>query len=244
MNENLETPLVQSGDQGGAASTPAAPVPPVEPVAPATPSTPPSDAEARKSDLEKQIARYEADIRAIKSTSDKRFNDAQRQWQEQQARLQKELQSLRMSSMDEDERKQYEANLAIERQQEIEQELNKAKMTAQEYQANLQAIQYFLAQGVPAETLVIDQGYDTLFNSGMEWMNAELKRLRSSTTTGAPPAQPNGTRPTPPVVATASSGVPSVKPTWDDLRKKYGDDEQIYRLVEAGLLPSDIIPTG
>jgi hypothetical protein len=241
LPDNSNPTLVQGGTPGSAA-TPAAPAL-VEPVAPATPSTPLSDAEIQKQQLEQKIAKYESDIRNIKSTSDKRLHDAEINWQRQQAQLQKELQALRMSTMDDDERKQYEASLNVERQQEVEQELQRARQTAQEYQSNLQAIQFFLAQGVPAEKLVIDQGYDNLFNSGMEWITGELKRVRSTPSQPPSTPQPNAL-PTPPVVATASQGVPTTKPSWSDLRAKYGNDEQIYRLVEAGLLPADIIPTG
>jgi hypothetical protein len=244
MFDNLNNPLVPDGTPNSAA-TPAAPVS-TEPVAPATPSVPSVDAERQKAELEAKIAKYENDIRAIKSTSDKRFNDAERNWQVQQEQMRKELQALRMATMDEDERKQYEASLTVERQQEVEQELQKARQTAADYQANLNAMQYFLSQGVPADKLVFDQGYDTLFNSGMEWLTNEVKRLRTAPASPQPPSssQPANGLPTPPQVATASQGVPSTKPSWDDLRKKYGNDEQIYRLVESGLLPADIIPAG
>lgn len=242
MTDNLDTPLVQGEPTGGAATTPAAPTA-VEPVAPATPSTTPTDAEAQLAELRRQTAKYEADIRAIKSASDKRYSDAEKTWKQTQAQFQKELQALRMASMDDNERKQYEASLAIEQQQEIARELEETRRSAQEYQANLQAIQYFIGLGVPADKLVIDQGYDNLFNSGMEWLTTEVKRARTSPS-AQPPAQPaNPNLPTPPVVATAGQGLPNVKPTWEDLRRKYGSDEQIYRLVEAGLLPGDIVPT-
>lgn len=240
MTDNLQTPLVQ-GEPASGAATPAAPAS-VEPVAPATPSTSPTDAEAQLAELKRQTIKYEADIRALKSSADKRLHDTEKTYQQQQAALRKELNAIRMASMDEDERKQYEASLAIEQQQEIAQELETTRRTAQEYQANLQAIQYFISQGVPADQLVIDQGYDVLFNSGMEWMSGEMKRLRTASPPASAPAQPGQSLPTPPVVATASQGIPSTKPTWDDLRKKYGSDEQIYRLVEAGLLPGDMIP--
>lgn len=239
MTDNLGNPLVQGEPMSGAA-TPAAPTS-AEPVAPATPSAPPQDAEAQVAELRRQTAKYEADIRALKSASDKRLHDVEQTYKQQQAQLQKELQAIRMASMDDDERKQYEQSLAIEQQQELAQELENARRSSQEYQANLQAVQYFLGQGVPADKLVIDQGYDMLFNSGMEWLTGELKRLKTNPSPTAPPAQPG--LPTPPVVATASQGIPNTKPTWDDLRKKYGSDEQIYRLVESGLLPGDLIPS-
>lgn len=239
MTENLNNPQVPSGEPNGAAPSPAAPVTQVEPIAPAMPSTPPTDAEKQRAELERKLNQYENDIRALKSASDKRLNDAQKNWEAQQRQWQKELQTLRMASMDDDERKQYEASLASERQQEIEQELEQLRTNVREYQANLNAVQYFLQQGVPADQLVIDQGYDALFTSGMTWMANEVKRVHSSSQPSA--AQPNAL-PTPPVVAAASSGVPNVKPSWQDLRNKYGSDEQIYRLVEAGLLPGDLIP--
>lgn len=242
MTDNLGNPLVQ-GEPQDTATTPVAPVS-AEPVAPATPSAPPSDAEAQLAELRRQNAKYESDIRALKSATDKRYSDAEKTWRQQQAQFQKELQALRLSTMDEDERKRYEASLAIEQQQEIAQELEEARKSAQEYQANLNAVQYFLNQGVPADKLVIDQGYDNLFNSGMAWLTAEVKRLRTSPNSASTPTQPGAAPlPTPPVVATATQGLPNTKPTWDDLRKKYGSDEQIYRLVEAGLLPGDVIPT-
>jgi hypothetical protein len=240
MTDNLQTLLVQGEPMGGA-TTPAAPTT-AEPVAPATPSATPTDAEAQLAEYKRQVAKYEADVRALKSASDKRLHDAETTWKQQQSQMQKELQAIRMASMDDDERKLYETSLAQEQQQEIAQQLEESRRSAQEYQANLQAIQYFIGLGVPADKLVIDQGYDTLFNSGMGWMTDELKRSR--TAPASPPAQPGQfPLPNPPVVATTNQGLPNTKPTWDDLRKKYGSDEQIYRLVEAGLLPGDIVPS-
>lgn len=238
MNDNLETAQVSSGLADGAA-TPAAPITPTEPVAPATPSAPQPDAETQR--LRSELARYENDIRAIKSSADKRFTESERNWKTQTENLRKEVQNMRMAGMDDTERKRYETELASERQREIEIELQTARATAQEYGANLQAMQYFLSLGVPVENLVLDQGYDTLFNSGMSALTDELKRLKSSTAPQQPPAaaQPG---PTPPTVAT-TTGVANVKPSWDDLRKRYGSDEQIYRMVEAGQLPGDLIPS-
>ncbi len=240
-DNNLDPNLVQGGPAEGAA-TPAAPSTPAEPVAPATPSAPPSDADAQRMEMERKLAQYENDIRALKSTSDKRLNEAQNQWAAQKRQLEREMQTLRMASMDDDERKRYETELAQEQQQELIQELEHSRQASQDYEARINALQYFLSKGVPADRLTINQGYDALFNSGMDWLEKEIQRLRTSTpaTPSSSPAQP---LPAPPVVATSSQGVPNVKPTWDDLHKRYGDDdEKIYRMVEAGLLPRDIIP--
>jgi hypothetical protein len=243
----LPDPLVQSGNQDPAA--PAAPVQPVEPVAPATPSTPLPDAEIQKAaELERKLQQYEADVRALKSTSDKRYSEAEKQWKQQNEQLKKELERIRMSSMDDDERKAYEAELSVERTRQTETELQKARLDAEEYRSTMQALSYFLHQGVPPSELVTDQGYDALFNSGMTWMAGQLKRLQTNPVTATPPpaqpGNPNSPLPTPPVVATSNQALPNLKPTWADLRQKYGSDERVYALVEAGILPRDIIPMG
>jgi len=105
----------------------------------------------------------------------------------------------------------------------------------------LAANNYFLSNGVPANTLKNDDGYETLWNSGMDWITSEFERLRAAPV--APPTPPVAPK-TPPVAppVDTGTGVPSGGPTWEDLKKKYGSEERVYELIEQRRLSPDILP--
>lgn len=211
-----------------------------------TPPAPQPDASSQVdlSTLQAQLAKYETDIRNIKSSSDKRINEITNSFSEKENELRRQIQELTVATLDGDAREAYLNQIENERAQEIEQKLNQAESIEQDYQASLQAIAFYTSKGVPMNELVLDQGYDELFQSGFRALLNSYEELKSKVGTASPQVATPPTLPTAPPVAT-SAGVQSpigLKPTWDDLHKKYGTDEEIYRAVESGRLPVSLIP--
>lgn len=206
--------------------------------APATPSQSPTDAEAAL--LKEQVRKYQEDINKMKSTFQSQDAKRQQEWQQRQTQLEKEIERLRLSGMDEEQRKAYEAEASSRQLQEMQDRI--AEMTAkqQETEAKFNAQQYFLEQGVPASELVITEDYEALWNSGMNWIMSEFKRLKTPSTVQQQTI-PAKTPPTAPPVDTGS-GTPPSGSNWPDLEAKYGSRERVYQMIEERRLPPDILP--
>ena len=201
----------------------------------AAPVTPQVDADVQA--LKAQLEKYELDIRKMKSTYDRKLNEADKTWQQKENELRRQAEEYRLASMDEEARGKYIADKERARLLELEEKASKATVIETDYQASLGAIQYFTGLGVPLSELVMDKGYDELFQSGFKFVTEEYKNLKSGTAKQSPALPP-----TAPPVATQSGSTPNLKPTWSDLVKQYGSVEAVYRGVESGRLSPDIIP--
>lgn len=236
--------MVPGEPNGGVAdATPAGGV--AAPVA-STPTTPPADAEsaamaARQAELENQVLKTTEDLNRIKSTFQRREAEQQREWADREKAYQIELERLRVSGMDEEQRKAYEASASSRRLQELEQQMNALQEQKAQTDAMLKAQNWFLTQGVPADRLNLDGGYEEMWNSGMEYLTSELHRLRTQPPATSTPAQPRPAQQAPPVVTTTATPA-YTGPTWADLVKTYGSEEEVYRLVETGRLDPKTIP--
>ena len=209
---------------------------PTEPVAKdATPSASPVDAEALAK-LQAQVAKYEQDVRNLKSMADKRLNEAERQYQQRESELRAQLEDLKVAQMDEGSREAYLRELDNKRKMELEQRAAQSSQIQEDYQASLHAIQHFTSLGVPLTELVLNEGYDKLFQSGYAYVTGQYQKLASGQTKAPEP-------PKAPEVATKNGSSPAnIKPTWADLIKSYGSVEAVYRGVETGRLDPTIIP--
>lgn len=205
-----------------------------------TPAQTSVDAEELRRQYEAKIAKFEEDMNRMKSSLQRRESEITRQYQSETKKLKEELEKYALQGMDDEQRKAYEQSRASQQMQELQQQLIEAQQQAEASQANLGAMHYFISRGVPADKLVVDQGYDELWQSGMSWIESEFQRLQSLAQN--PPQAEKPQAPEPPEVSTNTGAVPKGGPSWDDLRKKYGDDETVYRLVESGQLPPTIIP--
>lgn len=209
-------------------------------VADATPPAAQVDAESLAR-LKEQLAKYEQDVRNLKSASDKRLHQASTEWQQKEEQLRHELQEVRLSTMDEDARAKYLREIDQTRARELEKKATQAERTAADYEASLSAIAYYTNLGVPLSELALNEGYDALFQSGFKYITTQYKKA-----TAAPAAPATTTPPLPPTapgVVTSNGSTPNLKPTMADLVKTYGDMETVYRLVEQGRLDPAIIPT-
>ncbi len=231
---NLDGTQVQ-GEEVLDATTPASQTP-SESVASATPSASPVDAEALAK-LQAQIAKYEQDVRNLKSMSDKRLNEVERQYQQKESELRQQLEDMKVAQMDDTSREKYLKELDKKRAMELEQKASQSSRIQEDYQASLQAIQHFTSLGVPLTELVLNEGYDKLFQSGYAYVTGQYQKLASGQTkVPEPPKAPE-------VVTKNGSNPPNIKPKWSDLEKVYGSREAVYRGVETGRLSPDIIPT-
>lgn len=215
-------------------------------VASATPSTTPSDA-ALNGGANDNVAQYEEmiqtlnkDLNNMKSTFQRNEARLKQEFQQREQQYRQELEQLKVATMDEDERKAYEATAAQRQLAELSQLTQQLAAEREEALQMTQAQNWFLSMGVPADELVLDEGYDELWNSGMNFITNELQTYRSGTKGKAPAA----TAPTvtAPAVVTTNNAPASVGPTWSELLKTYGDEETVYRLFETGQLPVDMIP--
>lgn len=219
-------PATNPSDGGVVDATPAAPAPSV-------------DVEALKAEYEQKLARAAQDVNQVKSALQSREAAIQKQFAQEREALQKQMREIRMQGMDENQRKVYEASLAAEEVENMRQQLAETQRKNQEFAQMLDAQSFFIQQGVPANQLTFDNGYESLVNSGWGYLSQELQQLRKGQT-----PQSNQTaaplKPAPSVVT--DKAAPSVGPTWPELVAKYGSRENVYQLVESGNLSPTIIP--
>jgi hypothetical protein len=140
--------------------------------------------------------------------------------------------------MDDEQRKVYEQTSVQRRLAEVQRELAERDNALNQLQAMRQAEAWFIEQGVPVTSLERDGNYDDLWHSGMGWITSELQKRTS--TQGTP--QSNASLVPAPSVVT-QTGVPAYSGnTWADLIKRYGSEDNVYRLIETGQLPSNVLP--
>jgi Skp family chaperone for outer membrane proteins len=211
---------------------------------PATPvQNPPADVEKKlKAEYEEKLTRYQTDLNQMKSSLQRREAQVNADWQKRYDGLQNQMHEVRMSKMTEEEREAYEAQLQNEEMRTLQQQLAELQTERQTMAQSMEAMSFFLQQGVPAKALVLNEGYDMLVRSGWDNITNELNTLRQSRVNPQPQPKPEPLPQAPSVItdkATPASGT-----TWAALRQRYGSDEAIYRAVEEGRLPPSVIPTG
>lgn len=196
----------------------------------------PTDAESWK-EAEK---RWQTDLNNMKSSLQKREEDLRKEYKEKTDRLESQLRETRMQGMDENQRKQYEAQLVTEEYQTLQTRLQDSEAKNREMALILDAQQFFIAKGVPANKLVLNQGYDALVNSGWEVISTELEGYRNGQTNKTQTTQTKTRKPAPKVVTDKST--PSTGTTWKELRARYGSEENVYSMIEQGMLDPKILP--
>jgi uncharacterized coiled-coil protein SlyX len=228
------------GSEGGVSSpvgeTPNASDSGVSKVETPAPSSNPVDVDALK-------AKYEKDLNAMKSTLQRQTAQVEKEWQSRYGELQREMHSIRMQGMTEEERARYERQLESEEFQSLQSRLAELENEKASQAATVNAFGFFINQGVPAEKLNLAEGYDAVVQSGWQYLTEELARLRTAAANPQPvkPIEPAPLKPAPSVIT--DKGIPASGTTWAALRAQYGSDEAVYRAVEEGRLPASVIPT-
>lgn len=200
----------------------------------------PVDVEALKADYEKKLAASQQDLNKLKSSLQQREAQIVKDSQQKYSELQRQLHEVRMSTMDDDARKKYEAQLVTEEYQSLQEQMAEINRKNQEYQSMLDAQQFFLNKGVPADRLVLNQGYEVLVESGWNWVTERLQAIQNAASNPTTKSEPAPLRQAPNVVT--DKATPHTGTTWSDLLQKYGTAENVYRAVEEGRLPASIIP--
>jgi hypothetical protein len=212
----------------------------------ATPSAAPVDAgsqlDALKVEYEAKLRAYQDDLNHMKSSFQRKEAERERDWTQRREDYEREVERLKLSTMDEDQRKQYESESTVRRMTELENQLRNMAEEKSNYESMLRAQNYFIARGVPANELSLDEGYEALWNSGMAWIDKDYTRLKQLASN--PPVQPvTPQKPpeAPPVVTTTNS--PAYAGTrWKELVKEYGSEEAVYQGVEHGQIDPSVIP--
>jgi hypothetical protein len=202
-----------------------------------TPSqSPQPDVEKVKSEYEQKLTQMSQDLNQLKSSLQRREHEQRQNYEKQIAETQKQLREARMQGMDENQRKAYEVQMQQEEYQSLQSRLEEYERKNAEYEQMNGAQTFFMQKGVPANRLVLNQGYEALVQSGWDWVSEQLTRVNSP----AQPTQPAPLKPAPSVITDKST--PSTGTTWAELRAKYGSDETIYRLIEQGQLDPGVLP--
>jgi len=248
MNEDTQVQGNQTGDElakadvetkgSGVASTQA------------TTTTPKSDADvqALQEKMDALAQTYEKDLRGLKSSLQRRESELTRQWQEQEQAYQNKIRQLELAGLDDDARAEYEANFAVERVQELENQLRQANSEIEQREAFNAALSYFTQAGISPSSLDAENGYEALIQSGWEALRTERDELREklkstkTETKSTKDNQPNPPKPAPSV--DTGGGTPATGITWADVMSsgKYETEEDVYRAFEQGLIPASAIP--
>ena len=203
-----------------------------------TSQSPQVDVEKVKAEYEQKLAQMAQDVNNIKSALQRRESQLTTDHKQREAELQKQLREIRMQGMDENQRKAYEVQLQQEEFESLQNKLDEYERKAAEYEQMMGAQDFFMKKGVPANRLVLNQGYEALVQSGWDWVSEQLTKLQNPAPTQ--PTQPAPLKPAPSVITDKST--PSTGSTWAELRAKYGSDENVYRLIEQGQLSPDALP--
>ena len=208
------------------------------------PTNPPVDADVvKKEEVEALKQKYETDLRKLQSSLQRNESELRKALEDQKKLHKDELERARIASMDDDERKVYEVERNKERLTEMQELLNATQLERDQAAETLKAYNFFQKRKVPADVLVVDQGYEALLNSGWEYITNRIEELEKKqaggqTPTKEPPKEP----PKAPPVDTTINSMPIVGTTWEELEKRYGSRERVYQLIEEKRLKPDVLP--
>lgn len=193
-------------------------------------------------DVESLRKKYENDINGLKSSLQRREAQVNAEWEKKYNQLQNQMHQVRMERMTEEDRKVYESNLQNEEFQNLQNRLQQIESERNQFAQMMDGMDFFLKQGVPAEKLVLNEGYDAMVRSGWDHITSELNRYRQGVSNPQPqkPAEPSPLPRAPGVVT--DKGTPAVGTTWADLIARFGSAENAYRAVEEGRADPRIIP--
>ncbi len=187
-----------------------------------------------KSKYDELVHKYEKDVGAIKSVLDKRLNETQRSAEDRERALKAQLDELRKKTMNEDDYKDYERNLSLERITELTKEVERERAEKEQ----IKQFNYYLNMfsrdfGLSETDFKTDGTLEELFNSGMAAVKDDLKKFKESNSTDITP-KVEGKKP--PAVAKPSSSPPAGALSVEELAKKYADGsiDKLYSMAEHG----------
>lgn len=258
-------PVADGGNGGVAPATPASggvETTPAPASVPATTTQPSSDGEDLRAQLEADRAKAQADLNALKSSLQSQISDVQKARDQERRTLEGEIHKLRMSSMDEPARKDYELTMVRGELTDLKAQLETERSRAADLGSVGSLVASFGRMGIPSTMLDLEHGPEALAESGwravgqkMTYLENAVRGIQAKTPQASPAPGPGPTAPqppgsiTPPPVAPPAGGPVTTGRTWGAVLKSLGDqtgspwtEEDVYRAVENGRLPANILP--
>lgn len=174
-------------------------------------------------------SKYESDIGKLKSSLQKRESELVKE----KSTLEKKLDELLQSTMDDEDKKQYQYEKLQEELTSIREERDALKVQNEQVLQFTTWRDYFVDAGIPKSELRMDEGLEGLFQSGMEAMRNKIRALEEGKKS---PVKEERKGKTPPEVAESAKGrVPTIT-TMDEAVKHFadGDEEKFFRMAETG----------
>jgi len=219
-------------------------------VAPVTLATPLPDVQADKlKELETKLQKREEDINKLKSSLQKSQELERKQWELEKKKMQDDLNAVKLSSMTDEQKKQFEREQQLEEAQSWKERATRLEQSIEEKQIAANYIEYFKSVGVANEKLVLDQGIDTLVNSGWAGLqevvankDAKIRELEAKMLNPLSATEVAQAPQRTPITSQQISTNPGM--TWKDVADKYGNGnlDKVYTRIERGELPPSILP--
>lgn len=215
-----------------------------------TPTQPLPDAGSEKlKELEAKIQAKEQDINKLKSTYDKQLAQTKKQFEEEQRKLQEEIQKAKLATMTDEQKLQFERQLELEQAQQWKEKALRYEQQMQEFEIRNNYAQYFQDMGVPKENLNLNGDINALVQSGWEGVQNQMTQMKQKLAQYEQPQQPANPAPQQPepqerapLTNQINSGTP--KTTWADIQKQYPNMEEFFAKLERGEINPGSIPTG
>lgn len=234
-NDDNLVPAPESGEVSSQETPPAGPVSQGE-----TPSKSATDVEKRVLELSQK---YERDIANMKSSFQKSEFEMKKQLEEQRNQYDKHVRELRVSRMDEEERKRFESEELLERNKNFEAEAIRANQKLEELKQMEQYKNFFSSVGIPTSSLSSAEDLTSLVNLGYSLWAQKTKQLEQRVQEMEKKSQKSeDEEETPAPEVNTTKGSPPKGTTWADLIKRYGSAENVYRQIELGHLDPSILP--
>lgn len=193
--------------------------------------------------LQELKANSERDIAAVKSTFQKSEHELKLKMEAQQKAYEDHLRELKLASMDEEQRKTYEAQESTERTKNFEAEAISAKQALAEREQKDQYRDFFVSVGIPLADLPMNQDLATFANTGFALMAKQTQDLKKRLAQLEKKTNSDDDEIPAPDVDT-SKNKSSNGGNWKALVARYGSDERVWKAIESGELSPSVLPIG
>lgn len=209
-------------------------------VANATPAQPTRDVEAQLAEMRQSLTKYQSDLNALKSASQKREYELQKENEQLREEYERKMRSL----MSEEALQEYDEASRARRMDELDKNYREAQKNLAEIQAANNAFMVFAQRGVPIDILTgaMSSGAEAIAGAAWNWLFNQVESKQETSPGNQPPSVSSPPPPEPPKTVTESTTAAYTGPSWDDLVKQYGSEEAVWSLVELQRLPPEIIP--
>ena len=191
--------------------------------------------------LQELKANSERDIAAIKSSFQKSEHELKLKMEAQQKAYENHLREFKLASMDEEQRKTYEAQESTERTKNFEAEAISAKQALAEREQKDQYRDYFISVGINPADLPMTQDLVTFANTGFALMAKQATDLKKKVAELEKKTKTDDDEIEAPDVETSKGKSPKGG-SWKALVAQYGSEEKVWKAIEAGVLSPSVLP--